>query len=250
MTNFREEGSIKPEARSRGALVNAFLTQPAYSPHGTKKFVRDLVDGEGLKDVGGFSLVCGKVGEPLAVISNRTPDVEGTAWILGDRSETIGLSNAAFGNRSWPKVSKGEALLSSAIEYDLSGQRSQISLIEKLWRILDDDTLPRNPKDQMQELRKSIFIPTFGGGGVDQSGAEGMTAVTKAAETEHDVSGVYGTQKQTVVLVDHQGRVTFIERTLYDGSGRATAAPDRDRAFHFSIEGWKSPRTTIDVDLD
>ena len=230
-------------------MVNAFLTQPAHSPHGTKKFVHDLVDGEGLKDVGGFSLVCGKVGEPLAVISNRTPDVEGTAWIARNRGETIGLSNAAFGNRSWPKVSKGEALLSSAIEHDLSGQRSQVSLIEKLWRILDDDTLPRKP-NQMQELRKSIFIPTFGGEGVDQSGAEDMAAVAKAAETENDVSGVYGTQKQTVVLVDHQGRVTFIERTLYDGSGRATAAPDRDRAFHFEIEGWKSPQNTINVDLD
>ena len=238
-------------------MVNAFLTQPPHSPHGTKRFVQDLVDGEGLNDVGGFSLVCGKVGEPLAVISNRTPDVEGTAWIARATGETIGLSNAAFGNRSWPKVLKGEALLSSAIEQDLSEQRSQTSLIEKLWRILDDDTLPRMPRDfpwsaYMQELRKSIFIPAIGGEGADQSRAENLAAgksdqcisvesAAEATETKHDISGVYGTQKQTVVLVDHQGRVTFIERTLYDGSGRATAAPDRDRAFHFDIEGWKSP---------
>ena len=236
-------------------MVNAFLTQPADSPHGTKEFVQDLVDGEGLKDVGGFSLVCGKVGEPLAVISNRTPDVEGTAWIARDRGETIGLSNAAFSNRSWPKVSKGEALLSSAIEQDLSGQRSQISLIEKLWRILDDDTLPRKPKGfpwsaYVQELRKSIFIPAIGGEGADYSRVEDLAAVAKAAETNDDVSDMYGTQKQTVVLVDHQGRVTFIERTLYDGSGKATAAPDRDRAFHFDIEGWKSPQATVHINLD
>ena len=236
-------------------MVNAFLTQPADSPHGTKEFVQDLVDGEGLKDVGGFSLVCGKVGEPLAVISNRTPDVEGTAWIARDRGETIGLSNAAFGNRSWPKVSKGEALLSSAIEQDLSGERSQISLIEKLWRILDDDTLPRKPKGfpwsaYVQELRKSIFIPAIEGEGADHSKVEDLAAVAKAAETNDDVSDMYGTQKQTVVLVDHQGRVTFIERTLYDGSGKATAAPDRDRAFHFDIEGWKSPQATVHINLD
>ena len=236
-------------------MVNAFLTQPANSPHGTEEFVQILVDGEGLKDVGGFSLVCGKVGEPLAVISNRTPDVEGTAWIVRDRGETIGLSNAAFGNRSWPKVSKGEALLSSAIEQDLSGQRSQINLIEKLWRILDDDTLPRKPKDfpwsaYVQELRKSIFIPAIGGEGVDHSRAEDLAAVAKAAETNDDVSGVYGTQKQTVVLVNNQGRVTFVERTLYDGSGKATRTPDRDRTFHFDIEGWKSPQATVDVNSD
>ena len=256
LTNFREEGDIKPEARSRGAMVNAFLTQPAHSLHGTKNFVQDLVEGEGLKNVGGFSLVCGKVGEPLAVISNRTPDVEGAAWIARDRGETIGLSNAAFGNRSWPKVSKGEELLSSFIEQDLSEQRSQISLIDKLWRILDDDTLPRMPKDfpwsaKVQEMRKSIFIPAIGGGeGVDHSRAEELAAVAKAAETKNDISGVYGTQKQTVVLVDHQGRVTVIERTLYDGSGRVTAAPDCDRAFHFDIEGWKSPQATANVHLD
>ena len=236
-------------------MVNAFLTQPTNSPHGTKEFVQNLVGGEGLKDVGGLSLVCGMVGEPLAVISNRTPDVEGTAWIARDRGETIGLSNAAFGNRSWPKVSKGEALLSSAIEQNLSEQRSQISLIEKLWRILEDDTLPRRPKDfpwsaQMQELRESIFIPVIGGEGVDQSRNENMAAVETVAETKHDVSGVYGTQKQTVVLVDHQGRVTFIERTLYDGSGRATAVSGRDHAFHFDIEGWKSLQATVDGNLD
>ena len=242
-------------------MVNAFLTRPANSPHGTKEFVQDLVDGEGLKDVGGFSLVCGKVGEPLAVISNRTPDVEGTAWIARDRGETIGLSNAAFGNRSWPKVSKGEALLSSAIEQDLSEQRSQISLIEKLWCILDDDTLPKRPKDypwsaQVQELRKSIFIPVIGGEGVDLAAGKSERHITienvaKATETKDDaIGGVYGTQKQTVVLVNHQGRVTFIERTLYDGSGKATAGPDRDRAFHFDIEGWKSPQAPVDVNLD
>ena len=236
-------------------MVNAFLTQPAHGPHGTIQFVQDLVEGEGLKDVGGFSLVCGKVGEPLAVISNRTPDVEGTAWIARDRGETTGLSNAAFGNRSWPKVLKGEELLSSAIEQDLSEQRSQIILIEKLWRILDDDTLPRKPKDfpwsaHVHGMRKSIFIPAIGGEGVDQSKAKDLAAVAEAAETKHDVSGVYGTQKQTVVLVDHQGRVTFIERTLYDGSGRATASPDRDRTFRFDIEGWKLPQATVDVHLD
>ena len=247
-------------------MVNAFLTQPTGSSAGTEKFVHGLVEGEGLKDVGGFSLVCGKIGEPLAIISNRTPNVEGTAWIAKDKGETIGLSNAAFGNRTWPKVSRGEALLSSAIEQDLSEHRSQASLIDKLWRILDDDMLPRKTKDHdwsayVQELRKSIFIPAFESQDVNGSRAEDQAAdksdqhivvenAAKDAETSHDVDGMYGTQKQTIVLVDHQGRVSFIERTLYDTDGRATAAPDRDRAFQFDIESWKATQAPLGVKVD
>ena len=266
MTNFREEGVIKPEARSRGAIVNAFLTQPPHSSDGTGKFIHDLVEAEGLKGVGGFSLVCGKLGEPLAVISNRTPNVEETVWIAKDKGETIGLSNAAFSNRSWPKVLRGEALLSSAIEQDLSERESQASLIEHLFCILDDDTLPRKSNEHpwdsyVRELRKSIFIPSIGGNGAEQSGAEDLAAAksdehiivedaAKAAQAKHDLGTVYGTQKQTVVLVGHQGRVTFVERTLYDAMGRATAAPDRDRTFQFDIEGWTAPRATGDNEDD
>ena len=247
-------------------MVNAFLTQPLHSSNGTEDFVHDLVEGEGLEGVGGLSLVCGKVGEPLAVISNRTPNVEGTAWIARDKGETIGLSNAAFGNRSWPKVLRGEALLSSAINQDVAGQRSQESLIEHLFRILDDDTLPRMPNNYpwesyMGELRKSIFIPAIRGEGAEESRAEdvaaansdqhiNMESAAKASETRNDIDGVYGTQKQTVVLVSRQGRVTFVERTLYDATGRSVATPDRDRAFRFDIESWKTPRATSDVKND
>ena len=257
LTNFREEGVIKPEARSRGAMVNAYLTQPPQSLDGTEKFLHDLVKGKGLKGVGGFSLVCGKVGEPLAVISNRTPNVKDTAWIAKDKGETIGLSNATFANRSWPKVFRGEMLLVSAIKQNISEQRSQASFIKLLFRILDDDILPRKPKDYpwdsyVQELRKSIFIPAIGGEGAEESRAEDLAAAksdhrisvdnaTEVAETKHDLDGVYGTQKQTVVLVDRRGRVTFVERTLYDATSKILVAPDRDRTFQFDIEGWKNP---------
>lgn len=247
-------------------MVNAFLTQPTGSSDGTEKFVHDLVKGEGLKDVGGFSLVCGRVGEPLAIISNRTPNVDSAAWIAKGKGETVGLSNATFENKTWPKVSRGEALLSSAIEQDLLEHRSQASLIEKMWRILDDDMLPRLPKAHdlsayMRELRKSIFIPAIGGEGVDSLRAENLAAgksdqhivvenAAGAAETQHNLEGAYGTQKQTVVLVNYQGQVTFVERTLYGTNGRATPASDRDRAFQFDIEGWKAPQARGDATVN
>ena len=35
-----------------------------------------------------------------------------------------------------------------------------------------------------------------------------------------DLEGVYGTQRQTIVLVDWEGRVTFVERSLWDENGK------------------------------
>ncbi|KAL8987167.1 MAG: hypothetical protein Q9177_003606, partial [Variospora cf. flavescens] len=91
LTNFREQGQVVQSARSRGAMANAFLMLDKSSSEDTAAFAKNLVEGEGVTGVGGFSLVCGKVGKPLAVISNRTPSAEGMAWIAKGRDETIGL---------------------------------------------------------------------------------------------------------------------------------------------------------------
>ncbi len=253
LTNFREEGAIQLEARSRGAMVNAFLSQPANSPDGTENFIESLVKGEGLKGVGGFSLVCGRVGEPLAVISNRTPSVERVTWIAGDQEKTIGLSNAAFADRSWPKVLDGEKLLSSAIRESIASHASKASFIEDMFKLLSVDTLPTRSSgmgwnSHVKELRNSIFIPAIGGDVADVS-AEDLAAARsdqhmtttdelRKENSEDHQSGVYGTQKQTVVLVDHRGRITFVERTLHDATGRSMTPEDRDRLFEFDVEGW------------
>ena len=246
LTNFREEGVIPLEARSRGAMVNAYLTEPPNGIGSTQSFIETLLEGEGLKGVGGFSLVCGKIGEPLAVISNRTPGVEGITWIAESKDETIGLSNAAFANRSWPKVLRGEELLASVIQSHAVRKFQQANLIEDLFHVLSDDTLPKKSKGMgwdgyVKELRKSIFIPPIGGEGTDHLSAEELAAAassqqvasTKAGDSH---SGVYGTQKQTIILVDRQGKVTFVERTLFDESGMVTAVEDRDRKFEFFID--------------
>ena len=257
LTNFREEGAIRPEVRSRGSMVNAFLTQPNDQFDSTADFVRHLVNNdEGLKGVGGFSLVCGRVREPLAVISNRTPSLEGTTWVLKDKGETAGLSNTAFADRSWTKVTHGKELLQSVIENNVQHSRDgeeqerQQGLIEKLFEVLSIDTLPKRPANSadwecyVKEFRNSIFIPAVGGETMDGASAEDLAAARTAQKTQgakpgsDGMSGVYGTQKQSVVLVSNQGHVTFVERTLYDDGARPMDQNAGDRCFEFDIEGW------------
>ncbi len=243
------------EARSRGAMVVAFLNQATDSGANTENFVKSLVEGESMKGVGGFSLVCGRVGEPFAVISNRASNVEGIPWIAKDKGETVGLSNAAFDDRSWFKVLRGEELLFAAIKSSVAQQDSKASLIDDMFHLLSDDTLPKRSERRMwdsylMELRNSIFIPAIRADGMDDMSADDLAAATSnqpvnvenaTKKTEHSdgLSGVYGTQRQTVVLVDHHGRVTFVERNLYDATGRATSAErsGRDRRFEFNIDG-------------
>ena len=251
LTNFREQGQEHRGVRSRGAMANAFLIQPPNELQDTKNFVKTLVENEGVSGIGGFSLICGKIGEPLAVISNRTPDVKGTQWVARTPGETVGLSNAAFGNRSWPKVVEGERLLASLISRDTENSSGKGQLVEEMMQILSIDTLPRRRKDEnfdsyVFQLRNSILIPVIGGEGMDGTQADSVASAnntqqiiaidsSRTAECNLGMGGFYGTQKQTVLLVDHKGHATFVERTLYDERGRNIPEQERDLVFEFDI---------------
>ena len=232
-------------------MVNAFLTQPADNPKDTGTFVRDLVEGEVWKGAGGFSLVCGHVGQPLAIISNRTPHIEDVTWVAKEKGENVGLSNAAYGDRSWLKVVQGEELMALTISESIARTDTKSELIEEMMRLLSIDTLPKRQEGEgwgsyVKQLRNSIFIPAIGGDGMDEVPAEDVAAAMddrhvhsidneKAPRPAAGMSGVYGTQKQTVVLVNHQGKVTFVERTLYDEMARPIPNEYRDQVFEFDI---------------
>ena len=232
-------------------MVNAFLTKPPEREESTESFVTSLIQGDGVQGVGGFSLVCGTVGEPLAVVSNRTPDVDGVIWIAGRKGETVGLSNAAFGDRSWPKVVEGEKLVEKSIHESVQSREAKSTLTTRLFQLLSTDTLPKRERNEkwetyVRQLRNSIFIPAIGGEGVDGLPADTIAAANRDAKTEvveradksqenHNIAGIYGTQKQTVVLVDHRGQVTFVERTLYDDGGQPIPIGSADRSFEFEL---------------
>lgn len=245
LTNYLESGTVPIGSVSRGAIVNSFLTAPPdsrNSNNSTKQFVADMIESQTAKRAGGFSLVCGRLTEPLAIISNRmADDVERVTWIGTERGQTVGLSNTAFADRSWPKIINGEKLMKHAIEAHVAasttGKEGEEGLIRRLFDVLSTDTLPRLDCEPVKEeyqrlLKQSIFIPLLG----DRAKFEAeMDQLQKLGLTGY-MSGLYGTQKQTVLLLDTHGRVKYVERTLYDQHVRSIPLGMGDKVFEFNIE--------------
>ncbi|KAK5131101.1 hypothetical protein LTR08_001319 [Meristemomyces frigidus] len=251
LTNYREEGVEVMGSKSRGGLIKAYLAPPE-SGWTDETFVKHLIDDVGIHDVGGCTLLFGELRAlrtdgslpGLSAVSNRTSNA-GDVTKIGTRLlETHGLSNSHYENSatadSWPKVVTGERLLSEAIESNLKTGDSQEIFMNQLFDVLSVDSLPR-PKqgDDFQtytrQLRHSIFIPPVGGSAIESKTADEVAAADDYADVKLG-EGVYGTHQQTVILVNVEGHVTFVERTLYDTRGRAD---QRDRKFDFQIEGWK-----------
>ncbi|KAF8453592.1 NRDE protein-domain-containing protein [Terfezia claveryi] len=299
LTNFRESSSAAAiGTRSRGAMVNAFLTAPDTSIRSVNEWVHHLLtaDGdEGCKNVGGFSLICGTIRpkrgatdsgervqlEPLAVISNRTQkagEANETHWICSNPDQVYALSNDPFESpRPWPKVMLGKDLMRQAVEKAIKKDSSEDEMIEAFFGVLSRNTIPKIPGRQtydtdLESLRHSVFIPAFD---VHKESQQPSNAVNGKQDSDihthqyqnHEVHHicatptnsdfpndlhppnavpfdsprVYGTQNQTIILVDRTGRLKYIERTLYNDKAEWVGGvenEDRDIVFEFQIEGW------------
>ena len=235
LTNFID-GKSPIGLISRGNMLLSYLREPRSKS--TAAFAQQLGTDTTTKDAGGFSLICGKIGEELAVVSNNKSALEDVHWVMGNLGQTVALSNAAFGDKSWPKIRHGEELMATAVEQSHRNRESEGELIEILLDLLSSDDLPRcsdgscelNP----QNIRSTVMVPL-----VDW---KGLGSKTKLAREQQEMPGstgrvgVFATQKQTIVLADYDGRVRFFERTLFDGQARPIAKGSGDRNLEFHIE--------------
>ena len=246
LTNFREEGEVTQEAKSRGGIVNAFLT----SAEDTQAFVGKLFEGDAMKNIGGFSLICGLIGQPLAMLSNRMSGVGDVVWFDVSQQGTIGLSNAAVGDRSWPKVLEGERRIDAAIEASIAEEEDREEFVDRLFEVLNTDTLPKWKENQtfqsfVLQLKESIFIPVLDGHATKTEAADKIAAAKVDDKVEvkeqtgqavpEGLSGPYGTQRQTVMLLDQKRQVYFVERTPH-GSSRTMSNDPEMKAYCFKIE--------------
>jgi uncharacterized protein with NRDE domain len=252
LTNYREDQPSSPSATSRGAIIRKFLAEDV-GP--LEDFVKNIVNTGIARDAGGFSLVCGHVGDKLAVLSNRTYDQSEVPWIAGNVAQTVGLSNATFKDRTWRKVSLGEELMLHTIRDSIDNQETEDQLVDRFLNLLGHDTLPRHGalgegglETYITDLRNTIFVPPLGRKSV-ASMTEDQIRVAKAHEKVQvfdgqtslspqklGVDGVYATQKQTVILVDQEDNVRFFERTLFDEQSDAIAPGGGDVDIRFKIE--------------
>ncbi|KAL2208088.1 hypothetical protein CC79DRAFT_808599 [Sarocladium strictum] len=266
LTNFREPMSEKGVAgvRSRGGMVKAWLGGLPDQEGGTMGGVRKLVEeGEGVKNVGGFSMVCGKLrrkaceaGEGIAIVSNRVDGADDVPVVGKERDGYWGLSNAVYSEeegQEWPKVKIGKELMKDAIEKSLHRGDGKFELVERLFRVLEEDTLgdleneKRNLAGMLERLRESVFIRSLGDEDEHKDKVKEMQKkVEETQETKEQVigkngfdKGLYGTQRQTVVLVDWNGKVTFVERALWDDWGEVLERGEADVVVEFEIEGWE-----------
>ncbi|GAB7348905.1 hypothetical protein MBLNU459_g7597t1 [Dothideomycetes sp. NU459] len=251
LTNFREHEQPFTGLKSRGAIVNSFLSTPPNSAETTEEFAKRLVEEVGVSDAGGFSLAFGRLApfdnksrrQGLAIVSNRTPDVAGITWIAEKPDMIHGLSNSHYGDLSWPKVVHGEKLVREVVQSHHRHDTGKEALIDALLEVLSSDTLPGRQSGEgwdtyIGQLRNSIFIPRIGGESVEDQPADEVAAATTDRPATASSQGTYGTQKQTVILVDRDGHVTFVEKTLYDQDGKPL--DDNKSIFEFDIEGWNN----------
>lgn len=266
LTNYREEGDFSIDmSKSRGAIPNGYLCVPPGSEESDEEFVKRLMDEVGIHNVGGFTMLFGKLRAPsgssstsngtsndaesgpmpgLAIVSNRTSNPSSLTRIATSLNETHGISNSHFGDTTWPKVVQGEHLLREAINASISRKDSQSTFIEHLFSILCVDALPKRKHDEdwemfVRHMRNSIMIPPAKGEVTEEHGADELRRGVEGKALMRVGKEAYGTSKQTVILVGRSGKVTFVERTLYDGEGMPLADGERDVKYEYQIEGWE-----------
>ena len=174
ITNYRDPKNINPHAPSRGNLVSDFLLQNNSPQH----YLDQINPGK--EKYNGFNLITGVAGALTEL------------WYLSNYNEGVikitdgvhGLSNALL-DTPWPKVTTGKKKFEQVIQ-------EEVILPDTLFTMLLDDDVAAD--DQLPDT----------GVGLDRE---------RVLSSVFIKSPGYGSRCTTVVLIDHNNRVIFAERT-------------------------------------
>jgi len=176
VTNYREPKRKTQQARSRGLLIHDFLTG-CESPLSFLNHIRSQEE-----QYSGFNLIVGDLadrsGVGLFYYSNRHDE------IIALDAGLYGLSNHLL-DTPWPKVQRGKRGLQEILELgvDISP--------EVVLKILGDQT-----------LAPDAHLPDTGIG----------LPLERLLSPIFITSSDYGTRSSSVILMDEQGEITFVER--------------------------------------
>ncbi len=179
LTNYRGK-EHKQDAPSRGLLVSRFLT----SNLSIDKYSDEL--GFTGSRYNGFNLIFGDIRKDNGILYYFS-NVKGKGEIERLKPGLYGLSNDTL-DTPWPKIVKGKKWL----EQQVLNRQGSLE-IETVFSILADDTIP--PDDQLPDT----------GIGIEKE---------RALSSLFIKTPVYGTRSSTVLSVDNNYQVTFVERNF------------------------------------
>jgi len=168
---------------SRGELPKLFLE----SDLAPREWIEWVQKQEMFHKSGGFALLVGTAAPVVhyEFVSNHDRD-------LPQPDQTVALSNGTITDSSWTKVRDAMTLFEPLLSID-----NQADLIQRSFALLNSSAVAPETRE---DLRKSIFIPP-----------------TRLRDT----NGTYGTRTQTVVLIDTEGQLTFVQRDVKTNSTHA-----------------------------
>jgi uncharacterized protein with NRDE domain len=204
LVNFREGIKDTVNPISRGVLPLDYVT----SVNSTTKsqYLNELIlkyrDENLLSKIGGFNLMFGDlVNNRFDIISNKN---DSDFKIFSEVPEYHGLSNSSF-DEPWDKVKLGVKKLQSLTgSYNSNMSRSKDSLINDLFGLLSHDSMGNITSDyeaNFENIKNSIFVPPL---------------LVRGYNRNNALAGkYYGTRTQTVILVDKNHHLTYIEKNLH-----------------------------------
>jgi uncharacterized protein with NRDE domain len=187
VTNYREAGGQRPEARSRGRLVVDFIAGHS----AVTSYLTRLHTGGRIYN--GFNLILGDARE-LYYLSNR-----------GGKPSAVppgihGLSNHQL-DTCWPKVLHGKSRMAAVLaENDTDIHR------HRLLNVLEDQSIP--PDDQLPDT------------GVGSEWERMLAPIFITSPT-------YGTRSSSLLTIDTHGRVAFTEITWQPAEPRPTRKSEK-----------------------
>lgn len=196
LVNYREGMKLEVNPVSRGVLPLEYVTSLARSRTEFLNELRGKYGSDVLEEIGGFSLMFGTIGERFDIISNKNGD-DFKCFI---DKEVHGLSNSKF-DEPWEKVKLGERGLKSIVD---EAKEDKETVIEDLLSLLSTNTLDNMTDDfeaNFHNIEKTIFVPPL---------------LVRDYTRGNPLAGkYYGTRTQTVILLDKNGQLTYIERNLH-----------------------------------
>lgn len=177
VTNFRDLAAESKDKKSRGAIVNHFLTNNDHP-------ITLLEQLQNEKDqYNGFNLIAGTVDDLYHYGNNESTITKITPG-------THSLSNGTF-QTNWPKTTKARTMLHDYV------RAHEVIKVEDIFQQLND-----------RELAPDEALPNTG---------VSFELEQKLSSIFIDNVPNYGTRISTVILVTKDNKVTFAERTYENG---------------------------------